>query len=148
MNLPGYQPAAARRRRADRARSLAAIKREQASRSSTPAAASSPPSAADELREFAEKTGIPVAMTVHGPRRASRATTTCRCDMLGMHGTVYSNYAVNEADLLLALGVRFDDRVTGKLERVRQARQDRPRRHRRLGDQQEQDGPHPDRAAT
>ena len=35
--------------------------------------------------------------------------------MLGMHGTVYSNYAINEADLLLALGVRFDDRVTGKL---------------------------------
>jgi len=35
--------------------------------------------------------------------------------MLGMHGTVYSNYAVNEADLLLAFGVRFDDRVTGKL---------------------------------
>jgi acetolactate synthase-1/2/3 large subunit len=36
-------------------------------------------------------------------------------NMLGMHGTVYSNYAVNEADLLLAFGVRFDDRVTGKL---------------------------------
>jgi acetolactate synthase-1/2/3 large subunit len=35
--------------------------------------------------------------------------------MLGMHGTVYSNYAVNEADLLLAFGVRFDDRVTGKV---------------------------------
>ena len=36
-------------------------------------------------------------------------------DMLGMHGSVYANYAVNEADLILALGVRFDDRVTGKL---------------------------------
>ena len=36
--------------------------------------------------------------------------------MLGMHGTVYSNYAVDESDLLLAFGVRFDDRVTGKLE--------------------------------
>ena len=35
--------------------------------------------------------------------------------MLGMHGTVYSNTAINEADLLLAFGVRFDDRVTGKL---------------------------------
>jgi acetolactate synthase-1/2/3 large subunit len=35
--------------------------------------------------------------------------------MLGMHGTVYANYAINDADLLLALGVRFDDRVTGKL---------------------------------
>ena len=35
--------------------------------------------------------------------------------MLGMHGTVYSNYAINDADLLLAFGVRFDDRVTGKV---------------------------------
>ncbi|GFH30735.1 acetolactate synthase [Haematococcus lacustris] len=36
--------------------------------------------------------------------------------MLGMHGTVYANYAIDQADLLVALGVRFDDRVTGKLE--------------------------------
>jgi acetolactate synthase I/II/III large subunit len=36
---------------------------------------------------------------------------------LGMHGTVYANCAVNESDLLLALGVRFDDRVTGKVEK-------------------------------
>src|SRR5580698_8184713 len=36
-------------------------------------------------------------------------------DMLGMHGSVYANYAVDQADLLLAFGVRFDDRVTGKL---------------------------------
>src|SRR5207247_250925 len=35
--------------------------------------------------------------------------------MLGMHGTVYANYAINDADLLLAFGVRFDDRVTGKV---------------------------------
>jgi acetolactate synthase-1/2/3 large subunit len=39
-----------------------------------------------------------------------------RClDMLGMHGSVYANYAVDEADLLIAIGVRFDDRVTGKV---------------------------------
>ena len=36
--------------------------------------------------------------------------------MLGMHGSVYANYAVDQADLLIALGVRFDDRVTGKVE--------------------------------
>ena len=66
------------------------------------------------LREFAEKTGIPVALTVHG--LGSFPTDHYLClQMLGMHGTVYSNYAVNDADLLLALGVRFDDRVTGKL---------------------------------
>jgi len=47
-----------------------------------------------------------------------------------MHGTVYANNAVNEADLLLAIGVRFDDRVTGKISEIRQARHDRPYRHR------------------
>jgi acetolactate synthase-1/2/3 large subunit len=70
--------------------------------------------AADELREFATKTGIPVAMTVHG-LGTMPSDHYLSLNMLGMHGTVYANYAVNEADLLLAFGVRFDDRVTGKL---------------------------------
>jgi acetolactate synthase-1/2/3 large subunit len=70
--------------------------------------------AAEELREFASKTGIPVAMTVHG-LGSIPSDHYLSLEMLGMHGTVYANYAVNEADLLLALGVRFDDRVTGKL---------------------------------
>jgi acetolactate synthase-1/2/3 large subunit len=70
--------------------------------------------AAEELREFAAKTGIPVAMTVHG-LGALPSDHYLSLNMLGMHGTVYANYAVNESDLLLALGVRFDDRVTGKL---------------------------------
>ena len=42
--------------------------------------------------------------------------------MLGMHGAVYANYAINSADLLLAFGVRFDDRVTGKLTEFAGAR--------------------------
>jgi acetolactate synthase-1/2/3 large subunit len=66
------------------------------------------------LREFAAKTGIPVAMTVHGLGSVP-SDHYLSLNMLGMHGTVYANYAVNDADLLLALGVRFDDRVTGKL---------------------------------
>jgi acetolactate synthase-1/2/3 large subunit len=70
--------------------------------------------AAHELREFAAKTGIPVAMTVHG-LGSLPSDHYLSLNMLGMHGTVYANYAVNEADLLLAFGVRFDDRVTGKL---------------------------------
>jgi acetolactate synthase I/II/III large subunit len=70
--------------------------------------------ASEALREFATKTGIPVAMTVHG-LGAIPSEHYLSLNMLGMHGTVYANYAVNEADLLLALGVRFDDRVTGKL---------------------------------
>jgi acetolactate synthase-1/2/3 large subunit len=70
--------------------------------------------AAEELREFAAKTGIPVAMTLQG-LGAVPSDHYLSLGMLGMHGTVYSNYAINEADLLLAFGVRFDDRVTGKL---------------------------------
>ena len=70
--------------------------------------------AAASLREFAAKTGIPVAMTLQG-LGAFPSDHYLSLGMLGMHGTVYSNLAINDADLLLALGVRFDDRVTGKL---------------------------------
>ena len=71
--------------------------------------------AAEELTKFAKKTRIPVAMTVMG-LGAFPGEDPQSLHMLGMHGTVYANYAVDEADLLLAFGVRFDDRVTGKLE--------------------------------
>ena len=71
--------------------------------------------ASAELREFVKKTGIPVAMTVMGLGAYSADGPLC-LDMLGMHGSVYSNWAVRDCDLLIALGVRFDDRVTGKLE--------------------------------
>ena len=52
----------------------------------------------------------------HGPGRASPRRTSSRMGMLGMHGTVTANYAVHECDLLIAIGARFDDRVTGKLK--------------------------------
>jgi len=71
--------------------------------------------ACDELASFVARTGIPVATTLMGIG-AFPVDHPHSLHMLGMHGTVYSNFAVNEADLLLALGVRFDDRVTGKLE--------------------------------
>lgn len=70
--------------------------------------------AAESLLEFVNKTGIPVAMTLQGLGSIPN-DHYLSLKMLGMHGTVYSNYAVSEADLLLAFGVRFDDRVTGKL---------------------------------
>src|SRR5215218_8097873 len=70
--------------------------------------------AADDLLEFATKSGIPVAMTLQG-LGAIPNEHYLSLNMLGMHGTVYANYAINDADLLLALGVRFEDRVTGKL---------------------------------
>jgi len=71
--------------------------------------------ASQELREFVAKTNIPIAMTVMG-LGAYPTDGPLSLRMLGMHGTVYSNYAINESDLLLAFGVRFDDRVTGKFE--------------------------------
>jgi len=71
--------------------------------------------ASEELRTFVEKTGIPVAQTLMG-LGAFPETDPLSLQMVGMHGTVYANYAINHADLLLAMGVRFDDRVTGKLE--------------------------------
>lgn len=70
--------------------------------------------ASDELRTLVKKTGIPVAMTVMG-LGAVPNEHPLSLDMLGMHGSVYSNYAVEQCDLLLAFGVRFDDRVTGKV---------------------------------
>jgi acetolactate synthase-1/2/3 large subunit len=70
--------------------------------------------AAPYLKAFAERTGIPVALTLLGLGSFPSDHFLC-LQMLGMHGTVYANYAINDADLLLALGVRFDDRVTGKV---------------------------------
>ncbi|WOG89219.1 hypothetical protein DCAR_0208456 [Daucus carota subsp. sativus] len=69
----------------------------------------------DELKRFVELTGIPVASTLMG-LGAYPCSDDLSLQMLGMHGTVYANYAVDKSDLLLAFGVRFDDRVTGKLE--------------------------------
>lgn len=71
--------------------------------------------ASEEVFKLAESCGIPVTWTVMG-KGAFPDTHELGLGMLGMHGTVYSNYAIHEADLLIAVGVRFDDRVTGKLE--------------------------------
>lgn len=72
--------------------------------------------AAPELIEFVERTQIPVATTLMGIGSFPE-THPLSLKWLGMHGSVYANNAVNEADLLLAIGVRFDDRVTGKVEK-------------------------------
>ena len=112
MNLPGYKPV----RVATRAELERVI--EEIRRSRKPivygGGGISHSGAAPALKWFAETTGIPVALTLHGLGGFPADHYLC-LHMLGMHGTVYSNYAINEADLLLAFGVRFDDRVTGKL---------------------------------
>ena len=70
--------------------------------------------ASDELVALVRKTGIPVTTTLMG-LGAFPGDDPLSLDLLGMHGSVYANYAVDNADLLLAFGVRFDDRVTGKV---------------------------------
>ena len=72
--------------------------------------------ASEALFEFVERTGIPVATTLMGIGGFPE-THPLSLKWLGMHGTVYANNAVNEADLLLAIGVRFDDRVTGRIDK-------------------------------
>ncbi|CAM8978811.1 unnamed protein product [Rhodiola kirilowii] len=69
----------------------------------------------EELKRFVELTGIPVASTLMG-LGAFPCTDDLSLHMLGMHGTMFANYAIDKSDLLLAFGVRFDDRVTGKIE--------------------------------
>jgi acetolactate synthase-1/2/3 large subunit len=72
--------------------------------------------AALELLELAEKLGCPVTWTLMGvggfPSKHKQSL-----GMLGMHGTAYANHSIMDADLIIALGARFDDRVTGRLDK-------------------------------
>lgn len=111
MNLPGYQVAQYRAKPEQIAQIAAAVK--QSKRPVIYAGGGViAANASDDLRKFIAKTGIPVTTTVMG-LGAVRGDDPLFLDMLGMHGSVYSNYAVDQCDLLLAFGVRFDDRVTG-----------------------------------
>jgi len=67
-----------------------------------------------ELAALARTAGIPVTTTLMG-KGGFPETDPLSLGMLGMHGTAYANHAINEADVILAVGVRFDDRVTGRL---------------------------------
>src|ERR1700752_227855 len=71
--------------------------------------------AMNEVREFAERAGIPVALTLLGSG-AFPASHPLNLGMMGMHGEAWVNHTIQEADLLLAFGMRFDDRVTGNLK--------------------------------
>lgn len=68
-----------------------------------------------EILEIAERFQIPVTTTLMG-KGAFDENHPLGLGMLGMHGTAYANFAVSECDLLIAIGARFDDRVTGKLD--------------------------------
>lgn len=69
----------------------------------------------EELKEFVEKTNIPIVNTLLGLSNFSQSDPLY-CGMLGMHGTAVANLAVHNSDLVIAIGIRFDDRITGKLE--------------------------------
>ncbi|MCF8216940.1 MAG: biosynthetic-type acetolactate synthase large subunit [Chlorobium sp.] len=71
--------------------------------------------ASEELRQLAIEQNIPVTMTLQG-LGAFPGDHPLSMGMLGMHGTYWANQAVNNCDLLIAIGARFDDRVTGKTD--------------------------------
>ncbi len=68
-----------------------------------------------EVRELARRTNFPVTTTLLA-KGAFDETDPLSLGMLGMHGTAYANYAVRDCDLLINIGARFDDRVTGKID--------------------------------
>ena len=73
--------------------------------------------AAVELTEFVKKTGIPCTATLMGlGGYPADMNDPLYLGMLGMHGTAYANFAVHNSDLIIAIGARFDDRVTGRID--------------------------------
>jgi acetolactate synthase I/II/III large subunit len=70
----------------------------------------------EEVTQLAERTNILTTTTLLG-KGAIDETHPLSMGMLGMHGTAYANHAVNQADLLIAVGARFDDRVTGNVDK-------------------------------
>jgi acetolactate synthase-1/2/3 large subunit len=68
----------------------------------------------DELRRFSELSNIPVMVTLHG-LSSYQSSHPLFFGMIGMHGLAHTNMAIQECDLIVAIGMRFDDRVTGKL---------------------------------
>ena len=114
LNLPGYHPELRKPARPEQIAQVAAAIRRAKRPVIYAGGGVIAADAADELRALVRATGIPVTMTLMG-LGAFPGDDPLSLDMLGMHGSVYANYAVDEADLLIAVGVRFDDRVTGKV---------------------------------
>ena len=96
--------------------------------------------ATEELRAARRARQLPVVTTLMARGAFPDSHELC-LGMPGMHGNYTAVTAMQRADLLIALGARFDDRVTGKLVGVRAGRQDRPRRHRPGRDRQEPRAP-------
>jgi acetolactate synthase-1/2/3 large subunit len=115
MNLPGYRLAERRRPQPEQIKQVVAAIRRAKRPVIYAGGGIVAADASDELRTFIAKTRIPITTTVMG-LGVYPGDDPLSLNMLGMHGSAYANYAVDEADLLLAFGVRFDDRVTGNKE--------------------------------
>jgi acetolactate synthase I/II/III large subunit len=113
IKLPGYEPTVrGNARQIDRAIQLIAKSHQPLLYVGGGAISAS---AHAEILQLAELFQIPVTTTLMG-KGAFNEVHPLSVGMLGMHGTAYANWAVTDCDLLIAVGVRFDDRVTGKLE--------------------------------
>ena len=91
------------------------------------------------LREFARITGFPVTSTLMG-LGAFPAADPQWLGMLGMHGTYEANWTMHDCDVMLCIGARFDDRITGPARCVLARLAQDPCRHRSVLDQQEREG--------
>ncbi len=97
------------------------------------------PKASQLLRELVRLTGFPITSTLMG-LGAFPASGKEWLGMLGMHGTYEANLAMHDCDVMVCIGARFDDRITGRIDAVLAALQEDPHRHRPLLDQQERQG--------
>ena len=112
VTLPGYKPP--RRGRADQVDAALELIRESRRPIILAGHGISMSNANAELAELCERAQIPVALTLLGKGAISERHPMC-VGMMGMHGGAEVNHAIQQADLLIALGMRFDDRVTGNL---------------------------------
>ena len=94
------------------------------------------PEASHLLRELVELTGFPITSTLMG-LGAYPASGKNWMGMLGMHGTYEANMAMHDCDVMVCIGARFDDRITGRLNAFSPQLEEDPHRHRSLVDQQE-----------
>jgi acetolactate synthase-1/2/3 large subunit len=111
VNIPGYHPPV---REEPRLKDAAALIRASSRPVIYLGGGVRTSNAYDEVAAFVDLVGAPVVTTVHGKGALPESHPRC-LGMFGMHGAKFANYTVQEADLIIALGARFDDRVTGKL---------------------------------
>ena len=94
------------------------------------------PEASQLLRELVELTGFPITSTLMG-LGAYPASDKQWLGMLGMHGTYEANMAMHDCDVMICIGARFDDRITGRTRRLLAELAEDPCRYRPVVDQQE-----------